>query len=396
MNRNRFNIISATGLMASVLGVEARPGYSRKKLETAGLAELAGMVRPGFLMGAHSDAAYMGSSERDKKYQHILAAEYNMMSVGIYHGRTQRDYREDWRFDTMNPLIKFAQENNLKVYLHPMYGSNGYIPKWLLDGDYSNEEWLEIIEERIKTILTKFKGKIDILDVYNEGFGRDTPGWRERDNLFLRLGYRENKYGKWPVFLEKMLVWSRKYGGKKLKLIYNDNHNTLSGMLQSGECINLYKALKHEGIPIDGIGIQCHTKITEDNTHELSAMPGNRGVLFDPDLFALNLKEMGEAGINVLISECDVHLYGEIDDAKLALQADAYRNILKACIEAPACKSFKTWGFTDLKCWKPMNKGNRTLKYEPCPLIFDHDFHPKPAYFAMKELLIELIEKKRL
>lgn len=208
------------------------------------------------------------------------------------------------------------------------------------------------------------------------------------------MGYHENEIGRWPVFLEKILIWCREYGGDDLKLIYNDNNNTLLDMPQSEECIQLYKALKKEGIPIDGIGIQCHTKIMKDGTHRLSASSNAKGPVFDAKLFSANLKAMGEAGIDVYISECDVHLYGEIDSEKLALQAAAYRAILKACIEAPACKSFKTWGFTDASCWKPMTKGNKSLKYEPCPLVFDHELNPKLAYIAMQSLLIELIEEK--
>jgi endo-1,4-beta-xylanase len=192
-----------------------------------------------------------------------------------------------------------------------------------------------------------------------------------------------------------MLTWCRKYGGEELKLIYNDNNNMLSGMPQSEECINLYKALKKAGIPIDGIGIQCHTKINEGGVHELSASANAKGFAFDADLFAQNLKQFGEAGIDVYVTECDVHLYGVIDDKKLALQAEAYRAMLKACIEEPACKAFKTWGFTDASCWKPMAKENRSYTYEPCPLVFDHDLKPKPAYEAMQSLLIELIVQKR-
>ena len=47
------------------------------------------------------------------------------------------------------------------------------------------------------------------------------------------------------------------------------------------------------------------------------------------------------------------------------------------CIEEPACKAFKTWGFTDASCWKPKFKKNPASKYEPCPLVFDHHLKPK-------------------
>lgn len=358
-------------------------------LQDKGLVELADMLRPEFLVGTHSKPEQSdGGIATD-----LILKNYNMVSVGIYQRSTQRKSRDGWDFSKIDPIVEFADKHDIQVYAHPMFGSSGYLPDWLLEGDFTDEECFEIIEERIKIILTRYHGKIDILDVYNEGLSRGKREWREKDNLFIRLGYYENEVGKWPVFLEKILVWCRKYGGDDLKLIYNDNSNTLVDMPQSEECIQLYKALKAEGIPIDGIGIQCHTKITENGNHELSANPHTKSPAFDADLFAANLKAMGDEGIDVHISECDVHLYGVIDDEKLQLQAAAYRSILKACIEAPACKSFKTWGFTDASCWKPMAKGNKSLKYEPCPLVFDHDLKPKPAYTGMQSLLMEKIER---
>lgn len=65
--------------------------------------------------------------------------------------------------------------------------------------------------------------------------------------------------------------------------------------------------------------------------------------------------------------------------------------MLKACIQEPACKSFKTWGFTDASCWKAMKKSSGWgYDYEPYPLVYDHDYQPKPAYHTMRELLLTL------
>jgi len=371
--------------------IESRSVTDSGSLRDKGLCELAGLLRPGFLVGAHTKPEQVEGG----KATEILLHNYSMVSAGIYQRQTQRRSRDGWSFSSPDPIIAFANKHGIQVYAHPMFGSDGYLPDWLLEGKHSDKECLEIVEERIKTILTRYRGRIQILDVYNEGLERRTSGWREDENLLVRLGYRENEEGRWPVILEKILVWCRKYGGEELKLIYNDNSNTLLGMPQSEECIRLVRALRKAGIPIDGIGIQCHTKITRDGRHELGGHEKTRSILFDADLFARNLEAFREAGIDVHISECDVHLYGEVDERKLQLQADAYRSILEVCIKEPACKSFKTWGFTDASCWKPMSKGNWSYKYEPYPLVFDHDLRPKPAYHAMQELLVELIERER-
>lgn len=358
-----------------------------------GLKHLAEVYRPGFMIGTHTKDVQVDGSPGSVKPAEIISREYNLISVGIYQKRTQRSSRDDWDFSTVDPIINFAQQHGLTVYAHPMFGSNNYVPDWLVKGDYTDEELLRIIEERIRTILTRYRGKIDILDVYNEGFYGHKEGWREEDNLFLRFGYHENEYGKWPVALEKMLIWCRKYGGDELKLVYNDNNNAHVGSPQSNDCYNLFRALRKAGIPIDGIGIQLHTKVSEDNVHYLRASPGLKQNPFDPELFAQGIRKFGEAGAAVYISECDVHLYGEVDSRKLAVQAEAFRNMLRVCISEPACRGFKTWGFTDASCWKPLTKNNPGHDYEPYPLVFDHDLQPKPAYFAMKQLLVDLIRE---
>ncbi|TWT79625.1 Endo-1,4-beta-xylanase Z precursor [Planctomycetes bacterium CA13] len=385
--------IMAAALLLSFHDVDAQESPHALALQNKSLCELTKEIRPGFLLGTHLSAAHMPDTVENEKPRQIIAREYNLISVGIYQKSTQRKSQDDWNFRSIDPVVHFAEQNGLKVYAHPMFGSDGYLADWLLKDDLTNDKMLEMIEDRIKTVLTRYKGRIHILDVYNEGFGRAARGWRENENRFLQLGWHQNEFGRWPIALEKMLLWCRQYGGDELKLIYNDNNNTHLGMPQSLDCIALFKALKKQGIPIDGIGIQCHTKITQHGEHRLSASSQAHGPKFDAESFAANIRTMGEAGIDVVVTECDVHLYGTIDDEKLAKQASAYRSILSACISEPACKAFKTWGFTDASCWKPMKKGNHGHDYEPCPLVFDRDYHPKPSYRAMKELLIERIIK---
>lgn len=239
-----FHIVSITLLASSASEAGAKGQGSNGPLLDKGLAELANLLRPGFLIGSHSKPEQLGGGEATD----IILKNYNMVSVGIYQRSTQRNSQEDWNFTKVTPIVDFADQHNMKVYAHPMFGSNGYLPDWLLQEDFTDEQWLDIIEDRVKTLLTSYRGKIHILDVYNEGLSRSHQEWREKDNLFIRLGYHENDMGRWPVFLEKILAWCRRYGGEELKLIYNDNHNTLWGMPQSEACIRLYQALKHAGI----------------------------------------------------------------------------------------------------------------------------------------------------
>lgn len=150
-------------------------------------------------------------------YQETILRDFNLISVGIYQKHiTQYISRLEWDFSKVDLGVEFADTTKLAVYFHPLYGSNGYIPKWLLEGEYSKEDLDDIM---------------DIIDVYNEGLYFNGSEWREKDNLFLSLGWRENKFGKWPVFLENLFHYSRKYGGEDVLLIYNENNNALFMML---------------------------------------------------------------------------------------------------------------------------------------------------------------------
>jgi endo-1,4-beta-xylanase len=63
---------------------------------------------------------------------------------------------------------------------------------------------------------------------------------------------------------------------------------------------------------------------------------------------------------------------------RFARQAEVYRDILRVCLEAPACTALVLWGFTDKYSWVP-----HFSKADDWALIFDAEYRPKPAYDAM-------------
>ena len=61
--------------------------------------------------------------------------------------------------------------------------------------------------------------------------------------------------------------------------------------------------------------------------------------------------------------------------------------MLEACLESGVCDSFATWGISDSTSW--ITCAYHTCVNEPQadPLMFDQDFNPKPAYFAVRDAL---------
>ena len=63
----------------------------------------------------------------------------------------------------------------------------------------------------------------------------------------------------------------------------------------------------------------------------------------------------------------------------LKAQGHLYAELLKTCLAAPNCKSYETWGFTDLHTW---------IGESSHPLPFDEKYKPKPAVAAMIDALL--------
>lgn len=135
--------------------------------------------------------------------------------------------------------------------------------------------------------------------------------------------------------------------------------------------------MKEEGIPVDDAGIQLHCRIRYGKFYEW----GN--TLFDFDSFDAMLKKYEEAGINVHITEFDIHLPVNPTEADFQLQGKCYSEILKHAIQSPAVKTFKTWGFTYSHSWHAGGIDGH-------PLLLDENLKPKPAYIREIEMLKSL------
>jgi len=86
----------------------------------------------------------------------------------------------------------------------------------------------------------------------------------------------------------------------------------------------------------------------------------------------------------VQITEMDVKTQDDTRPMsdKLIAQAQLYGEMLHTCLSIPRCTAFVMWGFTDAHSWIPAYTGHPDY-----PLIFDAQYRPKPAYFALQQVL---------
>lgn len=304
-------------------------------------------------IGTAADPGYL---QNDSAASQLLAREFNMlvpevaMKWEIIHPEPER-----YDFSRGDALVTFARQHGMAVRGHVLVWDL-QMPAWVTNGQFTRQEWMQILCTHIKSVVSHYRGQIYAWDVVNEAVNQDGT---------LRNTFWMNKLG--PEHIAMAFQWARE-ADPNAKLFYNDNGG--EGLNPKSQGIYaLVQGLQQTGVPIDGVGMQMHTSLDgAPPTIELSA----------------NMQRLAELGLEIHITEMDVRLQYSTSDneTKLAQQADIYQQVLSVCLSVHNCKAFLTWGLTDRYSWIPGFTGK-----PDAPLLYDKDGVPKPAYFAIVKLL---------
>jgi endo-1,4-beta-xylanase len=391
MKAPRIQRAGGTGLLMAVLcGVGAALGAERAAGPS--LAALATQVRPDFRLGSFASGLDFARSNNAPRAE-FFARNFNVMTVGVYMQSTQR--KPD-AFDLAKPdaLIEFATANGMEVHLHPLIGGWQYTPSWVNEANRPADELLQLLRDRITMILTRYRGRVHSVDVVNEalsGTGRKPDGsfdwqdkaWKGGDHVWFKtLGMWRGKRHEFPLYLLEAFRTAREVAGPDVTLILNEWGNETAKAVRADAFLDLMLALREEGVPVDGAGLQLHCRVKDGVFCDWLRKP------FDYDAFDALLKRYEQAGIDVHISEFDVHLPPEPTAEDFEIQGRAYAEVLRHALKSPAVKSFKTWGFTDAHSW-------HSDGIDGHPLMLDEQFEPKPAHLRQVEMLKGLAGAER-
>ena len=268
-----------------------------------------------------------------------------------------------FEFYNADKLVELAQANNMRVRGHTLvwYQQN---PGWLSsDGKKNDKNWtreqaLEIMKNHITTVMKHFKGKVYEWDVVNEMLDDDQSIVRTNpDGYNLRSNVWYKAIGE--DYVDSALVYAHR-ADPDAKLYINEYGVEMYGSAKTEAYFNLAKRLLKSGIPLDGVGLQCHLSVGELNEKKFDA----------------NVARYAELGINCIVTELDMSIKDFNDPDHYNRQALEYYKIVKTMLKYDHFPHLIIWGVTDDLSWR----GGE-------PLLFDSSVTKKPAYWAIRNTL---------
>jgi endo-1,4-beta-xylanase len=306
----------------------------------------------GFYIGA---AVAVSPFRNEAIYQDTLRREFNIIvAENAFKWTSVHPSRTNFNFTDTDALVDFAQANNMRIRGHTLVWHN-QIPDWLTSGNFSRDDVIAILREHILTLVGRYRGRVWVWDVVNEAIDDSTGALRTSSFWYQKIG---------PEYIRLAFEFARE-ADPDARLYYND-YSAEGLSTKSNGVYSLVSNLKSQGVPIDGVGWQMH------QVNGFRIQPAN----------VTNARRLADLGLEISITEMDVRINLPDTAEKLAQQSDAYRDAINFCLTQPNCKALLMWGFTDKYSWIP-----GTFAGWGDALILDMSYQPKPAYFAIKEVL---------
>lgn len=262
-------------------------------------------------------------------------------------------------------IVRFATNKKMTMRGHCLVW-NQQSPSWISgDGGKSNdknwtrEEALAIMKNHITNVMQHYKGKVHEWDVVNECLDDNQSSVRTNPE-----GYEIKKNCVWQQaigddYVDSAFVYAHQ-AAPDAELYLNDYGVEFQGKAKSAAFYNLAVRMKKAGIPIDGVGLQCHFSIGDVDSLRLDQTVGR----------------FEEAGLKCIITELDMGI-PDTSDASLEEQARSYRVITDIMLNHDNCPSMVIWGLKDNNSWRESSN----------PLLFTAQLDKKPAYYAIRSAL---------
>ena len=282
-------------------------------------------------------------------------------------------------FSKADSFVNWGERNGMQVHGHVLVWHSQTPASAFKDAsgrDVSRDVMIERMQDHIRTVMGRYKGRIQTWDVVNEAFNDDGT---MRDSPWSRIIGRD--------FIEIAFRTAREVDPSAM-LVYND-YSWVNPAKRAGILAHIRELLA-KGVPIDALGIQGHWQLGYPSIEQVDA----------------TLWDLASTGLKILITELDIDVlptawdytgadinvrfelqdslnpYREtIPPAVLQQQAERYAALFTKFLEyKDFIHTVTFWGITDQDSWLNNFPVRGRTNY---PMAYNRNNQPKPAYFAI-------------
>ena len=336
------------------------------------------------LKNSFKDCFYMGvainstqSSGQDMFCGNLIKDQFNSISPeNILKWESVHPHPDTYEFTETDKYVKFGEEG-MFIIGHTLIWHQ-QTPAWVVSTSSRKDSSvvLKRIQDHIKTVVGRYKGKIKGWDVVNEALEED--GTLRKSDYLKVLG---------ESYIEKVFQMAAA-ADPQAELYYNDYNIELPNKREGA--IKIIKNLKKKGIRIDGVGIQGHWGLTNPSLEDIET----------------SIIEFSKLGVKVMITELDISVLPNPWDSQAAditlnagynkkmdpyaqnlpdsvdyLLTERYKDIFKLFVKHKDKIGRVTfWGLQDGDSWLNNWPIKGRTNY---PLLFDRDCKPKKAYYSV-------------
>lgn len=286
-------------------------------------------------------------------------------------------------------LINFAESNNITVIGHTLVWHH-MTPNWFFEDSEGNTVSRSVLIKRLKnhirTVMERYKGKIEYWDVVNEVIQT-----RKKDDGTYSAFYRNTPWYKiiGPEYIEIAYQTAHEVD-PNAKLLYNDYNLDQEEKLDFA--LEMIKNLKDKNIPIYGLGYQAHFLLNEPTLSEIEKVFDkcrNYNLPIHITELDLSVLPFGWNHRGAIMSELS-ELSEELNPFPKGLpeeinkiQANRYRDIFDIFVKnRDILERVSFWGVWDGNSWRNYSPISGRTDY---PLLFGRKFEKKLAYHLICE-----------
>lgn len=298
---------------------------------------------------------YMPGS--DQTLLKLAAEQFNVAQIFIgWSGSEPTEGNFD--LDPITYYGRIARQNKMAMQaLSIIWAAD--LPDWVKKGKFNRDSLIATMERHIRGLMSTYRGYVREWAVVNEPY---LPPYRKDDIFYKIIG---------PDYIEIAFQIARESDPNAI-LIYNDAPNWTAKGFATAHTKEIVQDLKSKGL-IDGVGLQMHL-LQYENTP-----PDKQDVI----------ETMKSYDLPVYVTEFDVSLrnISGSQEQRWNFQADVYRSMLEASLESSVCSGFTVFGLKDdISVWETIPTLQGYSK-DSDPLPYDNEANPKPAYYAMLDVL---------